>query len=300
MCSSGVEPEDTTHGKPMWYKYHDELTTSVSKMVRSTDLRIRAYKRVLLQLRHKRPADKEDGDYYEGVADVVDHGRVHAIWTWTVDRGVPECRACSASSGPTSPCLSPDTTDAMSVAFAVGSPRHTSLIASMLVDPCTGADLSIFSLWHTDLFLWQALHHTICVSAWSSPQTRTYLIPKVLASMDSLRSLSFPSFYIHTVHHHSSTSSLSTLIRLRTRLSLFPMPPLLSLPSTSTPTQHLFTHTSATLLPNLVNLHGPPHLIFPLAPSRPLIDMWITVSILSEQFQRSLGLAVLKGDKTIV
>ncbi|KAK0442505.1 uncharacterized protein EV420DRAFT_1076857 [Desarmillaria tabescens] len=62
------------------------------------------------------------------------------------------------------------------------------------------------------------------------------------------------------------------------RLSLFPMPPLSPLPPTPTPTQDPFTHPVATLLPNLTTLHAPPHLIILLAPSRPLIDVSITIS----------------------
>ncbi|KAK0432946.1 hypothetical protein EV421DRAFT_1451365 [Armillaria borealis] len=59
---------------------------------------------------------------------------------------------------------------------------------------------------------------------------------------------------------------------------LVPMPPLSPLPPTPTPTQATFTHTEATLLPNIATLHGPPYLIILIAPSRPLIDASITIS----------------------
>ncbi|KAG7439730.1 uncharacterized protein BT62DRAFT_1013535 [Guyanagaster necrorhizus] len=49
---------------------------------------------------------------------------------------IEECYACSSSSGSTSPCLSPDTTDAMSVAFPVGSALYNSLISPMLTLSC--------------------------------------------------------------------------------------------------------------------------------------------------------------------
>ncbi len=61
---------------------------------------------------------------------------------------------------------------------------------------------------------------------------------------------------------------------------LFLMPPLSPLPPTPTQTQDTFTHTGATLLPNLTTLQDPPHLIILLALSRALIDLSITISAL--------------------
>ncbi|PBK85855.1 hypothetical protein ARMGADRAFT_1169341 [Armillaria gallica] len=61
---------------------------------------------------------------------------------------------------------------------------------------------------------------------------------------------------------------------------LFSMPPLSPLPPTPTQTQDTFTHTGATLLPNLTTLQDPPHLIIFLVLSRPLIDLSITISAL--------------------
>ncbi|PBK79687.1 hypothetical protein ARMGADRAFT_1172281 [Armillaria gallica] len=48
------------------------------------------------------------------------------------------------------------------------------------------------------------LTHTLCVPAWPSAQTRAYLIPRVLAHMDNLRSLSHPSFDLHILRQHSA------------------------------------------------------------------------------------------------
>ncbi|KAK0432076.1 hypothetical protein EV421DRAFT_1742595 [Armillaria borealis] len=56
------------------------------------------------------------------------------------------------------------------------------------------------------------------------------------------------------------------------------MPPLLLLLPTPMPTQDTFTPAADTLLSNLTTLQGPPHLVILLAPSRPLIDMSITIS----------------------
>ncbi|KAK0201320.1 hypothetical protein DFS33DRAFT_1490555 [Desarmillaria ectypa] len=174
------------------------------------------------------------------------------------------------------------------------------------------------------------LTHTLRVPAWPSSQTRTYLIPRVLARMDNLCSLTLPCFDFHVIRHHSAfglshiefgnsylssqdKADLITWLNGQTNivslifpnlvghdddyppkrthnqlvsastipstLSLFPMPPLSPLPETPTPTRDAFTHTtSATLLPNLVTLHGPPHLILLFAPSRPLIDVSVTIS----------------------
>ncbi|KAK0485524.1 hypothetical protein EDD18DRAFT_698746 [Armillaria luteobubalina] len=49
-----------------------------------------------------------------------------------------------------------------------------------------------------------SLTHTLRVPAWPSAQTRAYLIPRVLARMDNLRSLSLPSFDLHILRHHSA------------------------------------------------------------------------------------------------
>ncbi|KAG7439285.1 uncharacterized protein BT62DRAFT_768359 [Guyanagaster necrorhizus] len=195
-----------------------------------------------------------------------------------------------------------------------------------------GDALWVFLVTRRDL---TSLTHTLRVPAWPSPQARMYLIPRVLARMDNLRSLTLPSFDIHVVRHHSAfglrhvefgdtrlswqaeaelltwldgqtnivslrfpsllddgddsspstplpaTPTRSRLLSAPTTpgcLSLFPMPPLSPLPPTPTPTQESFMHTAATLLPNLTALHGPPHLIILLAPSRPLIDVSITIS----------------------
>ncbi|KAK0477161.1 hypothetical protein EDD18DRAFT_1337998 [Armillaria luteobubalina] len=181
-----------------------------------------------------------------------------------------------------------------------------------------------------------SLTHTLRVPAWPSAQTRAYLIPRVLARMDNLRSLSLPSFDLHILRHHSAfglrhiefsntrlseqaeaellmwldgqtnvvslrfpllvddvdedasppTPLPSTPTRIRllsapttpSKPFLFPMPPLSPLPPTPTPTQDTFSHTTETLLPNLTALQGPPRLIILLAPSRPLIDVSITIS----------------------
>ncbi len=56
------------------------------------------------------------------------------------------------------------------------------------------------------------------------------------------------------------------------------MPPLSLLSPTPTPTQDTFTQAADALLPNLTTLQGPPHLVILLAPSRPLIDVSITIS----------------------
>ncbi len=61
--------------------------------------------------------------------------------------------------------------------------------------------LWIFLVTRRDL---TSLTHTLCVPAWPSSQTRAYLIPRVLARMDNLHSLSLPSFDIHIVRHHSA------------------------------------------------------------------------------------------------
>ncbi|KAK0442513.1 uncharacterized protein EV420DRAFT_1077026 [Desarmillaria tabescens] len=99
-------------------------------------------------------------------------------------------------------------------------------------------------------------------------------------------SLRFPSLLEDGDDSPPSTPLPTTPTRTRllsapttpSRLSLFPMPPLSPLPPTPTPTQDTFTHPAATLLPNLTTLHAPPHLIMLLAPSRPLIDVSITIS----------------------
>ncbi|KAK0207809.1 hypothetical protein IW262DRAFT_1529398 [Armillaria fumosa] len=49
-----------------------------------------------------------------------------------------------------------------------------------------------------------SLTHTLRVPAWPSAQTRAYLMPRVLACMDSLHSLSLPSFDLHILRHHSA------------------------------------------------------------------------------------------------
>ncbi|PBK80363.1 hypothetical protein ARMGADRAFT_1020928 [Armillaria gallica] len=61
--------------------------------------------------------------------------------------------------------------------------------------------LWIFLVTRRDL---TSLTHTLRVPAWPSAQTRAYLIPRVLARMDNLRSLSLPSFDIHILRHHSA------------------------------------------------------------------------------------------------
>ncbi len=60
--------------------------------------------------------------------------------------------------------------------------------------------------------------------------------------------------------------------------SLFPTPRLSPLPLTPTLTQDTFNHVADTPLPNLTTIQGPPHLANFLAPSRPLIDVSITIS----------------------
>ncbi|KAK0471458.1 hypothetical protein IW261DRAFT_894432 [Armillaria novae-zelandiae] len=61
--------------------------------------------------------------------------------------------------------------------------------------------LWIFLVTRRDL---TSLTHTLRVPAWPSAQTRAYLIPRVLARMDNLRSLSLPSFDLHILRHHSA------------------------------------------------------------------------------------------------
>ncbi|PBK79691.1 hypothetical protein ARMGADRAFT_117784 [Armillaria gallica] len=61
--------------------------------------------------------------------------------------------------------------------------------------------LWIFLVTRRDL---TSLTHTLRFPAWPSAQTRAYLLPRVLARMDNLRSLSLPSFDIHIVRHHSA------------------------------------------------------------------------------------------------
>ncbi|KAK0226861.1 hypothetical protein EDD85DRAFT_164863 [Armillaria nabsnona] len=61
--------------------------------------------------------------------------------------------------------------------------------------------LWIFLVTRRDL---TSLTHTLRVPAWPSAQTRAYLIPRVLARMDNLRSLTLPSFHIHILRHHSA------------------------------------------------------------------------------------------------
>ncbi|PBK62036.1 hypothetical protein ARMSODRAFT_981024 [Armillaria solidipes] len=61
--------------------------------------------------------------------------------------------------------------------------------------------LWIFLVTRRDL---TSLTHTLRVPAWPCAQTRAYLIPRVLARMDNLRSLSLPSFDIHILRHHSA------------------------------------------------------------------------------------------------
>ncbi|KAK0184247.1 hypothetical protein F5146DRAFT_252895 [Armillaria mellea] len=61
--------------------------------------------------------------------------------------------------------------------------------------------LWIFLVTRRDL---TSLTHTLRVPAWPSAQTRAYLIPRVLAHMDNLRSLSLPSFDLHILRHHSA------------------------------------------------------------------------------------------------
>ncbi|KAK0209929.1 hypothetical protein IW262DRAFT_499427 [Armillaria fumosa] len=61
--------------------------------------------------------------------------------------------------------------------------------------------LWIFLVTRRDL---TSLTHTLLVPAWPSAQTRAYLIPRVLARMDNLRSLSIPSFDLHILRHHSA------------------------------------------------------------------------------------------------
>ncbi len=106
-----------------------------------------------------------------------------------------------------------------------------------------------------------------------------------LDSQTNIVSLRFP-FLLH--NDYSSPSTPLPAIPTRThllsgpstqsQLFLFPMPPLSPLPLTPKPTQDTFMHTADTLLPNLTIVNGPPHLLFLLAPSRPLIDASITIS----------------------
>ncbi|SJL18877.1 uncharacterized protein ARMOST_22479 [Armillaria ostoyae] len=120
--------------------------------------------------------------------------------------------------------------------------------------------------------------------------------------IDNLRSLTHPSYDLHILRHDSAFG-LRRIEFENTRLSRkaeaelltwldgqtnvvslhFPFlddddddasPPMLLPP-------HLhdtFTHTEATLLPNLTILHASPHLIILFAPSRPLIDASVTIS----------------------
>ncbi len=177
-----------------------------------------------------------------------------------------------------------------------------------------------------------SLTHTLRVPAWPSAQTRAYLIPRVLARMDNLRSLTLPSFDLRIVRHHSAfglhyiefgntrisgqaeiellmwRDGQTSIVSLRfpflvddndddespptplpttpthTRLLsapttpsqpfLFPMPPLTPLPPTPTPTQDTFTHTEATLLPNLATL--PCTALHVLSSSSRLLDLLLT------------------------
>ncbi len=48
------------------------------------------------------------------------------------------------------------------------------------------------------------LMHTLRIPAWPSAQTRAYLIPRLLARKDNLRSLTLPSFDLHILRHHSA------------------------------------------------------------------------------------------------
>ncbi|PBK79695.1 hypothetical protein ARMGADRAFT_117815 [Armillaria gallica] len=50
----------------------------------------------------------------------------------------------------------------------------------------------------------KTLTHTLHVAAWPSAQTRTYLVSRVLARMDNLRSLSPPCFDLHILRHYSA------------------------------------------------------------------------------------------------
>ncbi len=61
--------------------------------------------------------------------------------------------------------------------------------------------LWIFLVTRRDL---TSLTHTLRVPAWPSAQTRAYLIPRILARMGNLRSLTLPSFDIHILCYHSA------------------------------------------------------------------------------------------------
>ncbi|KAK0226811.1 hypothetical protein EDD85DRAFT_795132 [Armillaria nabsnona] len=81
-----------------------------------------------------------------------------------------------------------------------------------------------------------------------------------------------------TIRHFPPLRHAPQLLSAPGWLSLFPMPPPSPLTPTLNPTQDTFTHAADTLLPNFTTLQGPPHLDILPAPSRPLLDMSITIS----------------------
>ncbi|SJL17980.1 uncharacterized protein ARMOST_21551 [Armillaria ostoyae] len=189
-------------------------------------------------------------------------------------------------------------------AFASGSARRDSLVASTHVIDCTAAPLSRLSrvlseaqtvlysdldmrdIWnHNALWIFlitrrdlTPLAHTLRVPAWSSAQARAYLI----RPQTNIVSLRFPIILLDDNDNSVPSTPLpatpthTRLLSLPTTSSRLSPPPL---PPTPIRNQDAFMHTATTLFPNLANLHGSPYLII-LAPFRPLINLLITISIL--------------------